>query len=163
RRGDSLKRYDAAPEVNVALPHVSARVGLLASKPHTAGALVLLLAVGIAGRILVTHPPKATLGGFGNTGIYLFGLAYEWSLFLYVWLGVRRGANTIRQMIDESSWSVRRFGLYVAIAAGAAVVWMVWGFLLGLVVNLAGPDELRWVQALLPQSTMQKALWIVLS
>jgi membrane protease YdiL (CAAX protease family) len=139
-----------------------ARVELIASKQHTAGVLLLIVMFGVLGRVLVTDRPAAVLQG-AHVHIYLGALATEWLLFLYVRFGVRRrGVRTVRQIIDESSWSVARWSLYAAIAVVAALVWMACGFVLGKVLDVSA-DEVRHLQSLLPKNALEKVCWVVLS
>lgn len=135
---------------------------LIASKKHTAGLLLIILMCGVAGRLLVTHQSANALQEFGRTRIYLIALAYEWLLFIYARLGVRREVRTLRHIIDESPWTIGRLSLYAAIAVGAALVWMACGFALGLVLH-PGPDEIRHLEILLPRGGIDKALWVVIS
>jgi hypothetical protein len=130
----------------------------LASKTHTLGALLLVLTLGVVSRILMTGVAGINLSHLGNAQIYLIGLATEWVYFTYVYFGVRRGPNAIRQIIDEARWSAARFGVYAAIAAAAAVVWVAFGFVLGRVFH-AGHSA----RGLLPYTPLQMGLWIVLS
>lgn len=140
----------------------SAGVELIASKQHTAGVLLLIVTFGVLGRVLVTDRPATILQG-AHAQIYLGALATEWLLFLYVRFGVRRrGVRTVRQIIDESFWSVARWSLYAAIAVGAALVWMACGFVLGKFLAVSA-DEVRHLQSLLPKSVVEKACWVVLS
>jgi hypothetical protein len=85
----------------------------------------------------VTHKSAATLEEFGRTGIYLIALAREWLLFIYVALGLGRQVTSVREIIDESSWTFGRWCLYAAIAVGAAVVRMACGFVLAWFFVLA--------------------------
>ncbi len=135
---------------------------LIASKKHTVGLLLIILMSGVAGRLLVTHQSSTALQEFGRMRIYLIALAYEWLLLLYARLGTRRGVKTVRQIIDESSWTIGRLCLYAAIAVGAAVVWMGCGLVLGLVLH-PGTDEIRHLEILLPRGAVEKLLWVVLS
>jgi uncharacterized protein len=136
--------------------------GLITSKPHAAGVLFLIVAIGVLGRIFVTDLSSTALRG-AHLRIYLGGLAVEWLLFLYVRFGVRRSdVKTVRQIVDESSWSVARWCLYVALAIGATLVWMACGFALHRVLHLSA-DEVRHLRSLLPDKASDKAYWAVLS
>jgi len=83
-------------------------------------------------------------------------------MFAYLLLGLRRQVKTVRELIDESSWTVGRWTLYVAIAIGTALVWMVCGFVVAKALRL-GPRELGNLRSLLPHSTTEKAIWLVLA
>jgi len=101
-----------------------ARVQLIASKQHTAGAPVIVPTFAVLGCLLVMDQPGSILQA-ERLRIYWLGLATEWLLFAYVRFGLtRRKARTARRIIDESSWSVARWSVYVAIAIGAAFLWM---------------------------------------
>jgi uncharacterized protein len=135
---------------------------LIASKRHTAGALLLVVAIGVLGRVFVTSHSSTTLQRTHGR-IYLGALATEWLMFLYVCFGVRRArAKTVRQIIDESSWNVARWALYPALAIGAAVLWTVCGFALHKVLHLSAAEVHR-LRSLLPDTASDKGYWAVLS
>lgn len=135
----------------------------IASRLHTAGLLLIIVSFAVVGRVLVAHSSAPALEEFGRHRIYWIALASEWFLLAYVLWGLRRQVTTVRRVMDESSWILRRWSLYAAIAVGAAVVWMGCGFILGLVLPAPQPDQVRHLQSLLPRGGMEKALWVLLS
>jgi uncharacterized protein len=134
----------------------------IASKPHTAGLLLIIVIFAFSSRLLLSHQSTESLQQFGNTRIYCLSLASEWVMFVYLLLGLRRQVRTVREIIDESPWTVGRWGLYVAIAVGTALTWMMCRFVVAKVLRL-GPHELGNLQSLLPHSAAEKAVWLVLS
>jgi uncharacterized protein len=134
----------------------------MASKTHTAGLLLIIVVFALSSRLLLSHQSTESLQQFGNTRIYCVSLASEWVMFGYLLLGLRRQVKTVRELIDEKSWTIARWGLYVAIAVGTALAWMVFGFVVAKALRL-GPHELGNLRSLLPHSTMEKAIWVVLS
>jgi membrane protease YdiL (CAAX protease family) len=134
----------------------------IASGRHTLGLLLIVLTLAVSSRILVTQQPGAALEEFGRTRIYLIALASEWFFFAYLLVGLRREVVSVRRIIDVSSWNLGRWGIYTAVAVGAAVVWMACGFVLSKLVRPA-PEDIKHLMVLLPKNGMEKALWIVLS
>ena len=140
----------------------TARATLLAARWHSFGAIVLATAIGVGGRILMTHRSAEAVQGLGRAQIYLAALAIECLYFLYARWGARRGVWNVRQILDESRLSPRRWGVYAATAIGAGLVWMACGSVLGLVLRPT-PDEVRALMGLLPQGPAEKGLWVLLS
>jgi hypothetical protein len=85
----------------------------MASKSHTAGLLLIIAIFAFSSRLLLTHRSTESLQQFGNTRIYCVSLVSEWVMFAYLFLGLRRQVKTVREVIDEKSWAVGRWGLYV--------------------------------------------------
>ncbi len=134
----------------------------IAPKLHAVGLLFIIAIFALAGRILVANRSATVLEEFGRTRIYLIALASEWFLFAYLLLGLRRQVKTVREIIDESSWTVGRWGLYAAIAVGTALVWIGCSFALGRVLP-PEPEQVSKLRSLLPHGVMEKGLWMVLS
>ena len=78
----------------------------IASKQHTAGLLLIIVIFALSSRLLLSHQSTESLQQFGNTRIYCISLASEWVMFAYLLLGLRRQVKTVRDIIDESSWTV---------------------------------------------------------
>jgi uncharacterized protein len=134
----------------------------VASNGHALGLVAIILAFAVAGRLLVGNQPAENLEEFGRIPIYLLGLASMWCLVAYAVMGVRRGAVSVRQLIDASAWSLRRWLLYALIAIAMFLAWVACGAILGRFLR-PGPEEIRNILVLLPKGTAEKALWIVLS
>jgi hypothetical protein len=116
---------------------------LLASRAHTAGLIVIVLALAVVGRFLIAHRSPTSLEEFGRLRIYSLGLAQEGLLLLYVLWGLRkRGVTTVRRTIDESALTLGRWGLYAVIAIGTAIVWGACAYALHLVIR-PGKQDLR--------------------
>jgi len=134
----------------------------IASGRHTLGLLLIVLTLAVSSRILVAQQPGAALEEFGRTRIYLVALASEWFFFAYLLVGLRRDVVSVRRLIDVSSWNLGRWGLYAAVAVGAAVAWMARGLVLSKLIRPA-PEDVKHLMVLLPKNGMEKAVWIVLS
>jgi membrane protease YdiL (CAAX protease family) len=134
----------------------------ITSKQHTVGLLLIIVMFSFSSRLLLSHQSTESLQQFGNARIYCISLASEWVMFAYLLLGLRLQVKSVRESIDESPWTVGRWTLYVAIAVGTAVTWMMCGFVLAKVLRL-GPHELGKLRILLPHSAAEKAVWLVLS
>ena len=143
-------------------PGKSVGFDFMASKTHTTGLLLIIVVFAFSSRLLLSHQSTESLQQFGNTRIYYVSLASEWVMFAYLLLGLRRQVKTVREIIDEKSWTVGRWGWYVAIAVGTALAWMVCGFVVAKVLRL-GPHELGDLRVLLPHGTVEKAIWLALS
>ena len=139
----------------------------LASRAHTAGLVVIILALAAVARFLIGHRSPASITSFGPARIYSMGLAQEWLLLLYVVWGLRKpGVTTVRRIIDDSVLTLRRWALYAVIAVGTAIVWGACGYVLRPMVRLEQEELhqlLTFIHAFFPQCVMEKILWVVLS
>lgn len=100
------------------------------------------------------------LEGYGRTRIYEIGIASEWLLFAYA----AHGVASVRGAIDGSRWTVRRWLRYALAAFGAAVVWGVFGALLGRWGALRpGPEDVRHLMTFFPRGESDRWLWAALS
>jgi membrane protease YdiL (CAAX protease family) len=134
----------------------------IASRLHTAGLVSIIAICAGIGRVLVGNAPATQLESIGRTHIYLIALSYEWILYFYVRLGLRTESKTVRQIIDERSWSFGRWCLYALIACAAAVAWMACGWGLGHVLHPA-QEKINHLMTLLPRTMTEKILWVALS
>lgn len=93
---------------------------------------------------------------------YLLMLAWEWSLFCFVWLGMKKTGVSLRAIIGGkwlSVWDVAR-----DIGTGLAF-WLLWMVALMVFAKLSGPRHRtpEIVRAMLPRTGLEFALWIGLS
>lgn len=132
---------------------------LVASRSHTLSVLLFLLVVTVAGVLVSRLWPDARPGRLTT---YLQILVIQWFLFWYVRLGTRRAGIMVGQIVDQSSWSLRRGVFHVAVALPACALWMTLGAALGGVLRLSS-QELHQLQLLLPQTPVEKALWVLVS
>src|SRR5262245_10419965 len=93
--------------------------------------------------------------------VYLFLIALEWGLVMYVWrVGLARGGTSLRDLVG-GRWSGVRD---VAIDAAIGFAWWgVWTLGSRMTAQWLGPDRAASVQSLLPHRPHEVALWIVLS
>jgi membrane protease YdiL (CAAX protease family) len=138
---------------------------MTASEKRAAGLVLIIISFAAAGRLFVGQQPAEILLRFGNTRIYLLGLASEWLLFLYAYWAISRDSKTIRQVIDPSSvWTVRRWARYAVATAVAGLAWIIFGLVAGMIPALQlRPDQLQHLRTLFPRDTMDRTLWIALS
>jgi membrane protease YdiL (CAAX protease family) len=133
----------------------------IANPRHTIGLLAGLIALAIAGasggpiaewsRTLATPHARLLL--------YAKILVLQWSLFFYVWIGLR---ISLRDLVDPSTAKTRRWQRYSAVAVGAAIAWMMIGAALSAVLHPSAAD-LRGLMAMLPKSALERTLWILFS
>ena len=129
---------------------------------HTVGLVVIIATFAIVGRHFVGNQSAEALERFGRIRIYLIALSSEWLLFLYLWIGLRRGTTTALALIDRASWTLGRWCLYAAIAVGMALVWMGCGIVLGKLLPIS-PDAARHLLVLMPRTPLERTVWVALS
>jgi hypothetical protein len=106
---------------------------------------------------------QPTLANASHVHTYLFGLAIQWGLFAFIFFGLRRQATSVRQLIDGNRWTLRRLAIYLLLALAGGVVWAFCQNLLGKLFN-AGPEQIRRIlQAYMPRSAHETALWVLLA
>ena len=148
--------------LHMASPGRAFKDKLIASPQHTVGVLGLIIAVSIMSRLFVTNRPSGALQN-EHFKVYFLGLTVDWLLFLYVLFGLRRrGATTVRQIIDDCHWTLSRWLIYGGIAIGVAFVWVGLGLLCGRFLNI-GAEQVSHLRSLFPNSEFDKGVWVILS
>ena len=127
-------------------------------------ALVLVLGVLSLANAKTGHGMRS---GEAHLHIYLATIAYEWTLTLYVWWGLRRAGGSLRELIGGRWNSVEDFLLDIAIAVsswiGTLMVIALVAIAMGM--NHAGSidDARKQIGFLAPQSALEVFVWICLS
>jgi len=135
---------------------------LIAAPQHTAGLLGLVIAVSVFSRLFITNRLPTALQN-EHLEVYLFGLAVDWLLFLYVRFGLkRRGVKTVRQLLDDCRWTLARWLLYAGIAVGVAFLWLGFAFVLGTFLSM-NEEQIGHLRSLVPNGVLDKTVWVILS
>jgi membrane protease YdiL (CAAX protease family) len=92
--------------------------------------------------------------------LYLTLIAAEWGLVYFVWKNAIAARTTFLEYVGGRWQSWRQVGADVAIAGTA---WLAWEGLGLLWTRGSAPASSRTVHAMLPSTTLEIALWIVLS
>jgi membrane protease YdiL (CAAX protease family) len=142
----------------------SAGAKLIAPPWHTAVLVTLFLVLAVSGaffqrqtrthpEILQQHPHVAPL--------YLYLIAMEWGLFVYVWKGgLRRTGINLSELIGGRWTSARKVFLDAALALG---LWGIWTILEIAWFRWLGPTHAASIQTLLPRGALEILLWIAVS
>jgi membrane protease YdiL (CAAX protease family) len=131
---------------------------------HTAALVMLFLVVALSGAffqrqarthsgMLQQHPNVVPL--------YLYAIAMEAGLFVYVWRGGLRRRGIKPSELIGGRWTSARDVLFdVALAVG---LWGIWTVVETSWVRWLGPGHAKSIQTLLPRNTMEIVLWIGVS
>ena len=132
----------------------------VASPAHTAGLLLALLVLSVGGfrHPMSEWPQELSVPG-ARTLLYLQILALQWVWAGYVWLGVRRAQGGVRELIDASPWTARRWLRYAVVGVGGFIVWLVVAAGLGAILR-PSVEQLRGLQSMLPHTPQERLLWI---
>jgi hypothetical protein len=77
----------------------------------------------------------------------LLDLNGEWIMFANLFLGLRRQVKTVREIIDEKSWTSGDGAYMWQFGVGTALAWMVFGFVVAKALRL-GSDGLGKLRSL---------------
>jgi membrane protease YdiL (CAAX protease family) len=132
----------------------------LASSLHTLGLLLFLGAWAYSG-YRQAHTLRSTTAAPNHFLLYLRTMVFEWIMFIYVALGVRRRGISLKQLLGPR-WSVGKANL---IDLGFAAAFLVVSVpLLGIVSQLLGiKSSLDDVRFLMPAGPFELVLWVLLS
>lgn len=129
----------------------------IAPAGHTIGLVAALLGISTLGAMV--HARSHSTKPSGNVKLYLFVIAIEWILVLYVKLGLRPHIHFMDLLGRRwDKWSRACWDIVSAI--GIALAWMA---IAPLVVRLLGPDHWGSFLNLLPQGKREMALWVAMS
>jgi CAAX protease family protein len=131
----------------------------VASRLHTFG-LVLILALITYGGIHSHGPSSGPAAPPHLLRLYLGVMLGEWALVFYVWRGIRRRGISLLELI-RCDWQ----GV-AALFRGAlitAAFWFVWEGSARLLHWLLGSSDLSNVNAMLPHTVLEIAVWCLLS
>lgn len=135
---------------------------LIASSTHTAIILVVLGVLAAGGAARAMRGSQDLIGASGRVPLYGLILSLQLFLFWFVLIGIRRSRSSLRDLIDQSSWTVVRWIRYVGLAVAGWLLWMIFGSFLGSFLR-PNPDELGFVMQFLPHTPLEKLGWVVFS
>ena len=140
-------------------------LALVASPVHTARFVAVLLGVAILIAVQSSRVPATPERS--HVAQYLALLAFEWALFAFAWLGLRRRGTSVRAIIGGRWRSAKDVLATLMLSAGFWIVALV--VLAGMkraldVLGQSPVDEARRTQALMaPHGVLESALWVILS
>jgi membrane protease YdiL (CAAX protease family) len=73
--------------------------------------------------------------------------------------GVHRAGGSLRQLVDETPWSPRRWLRYAGIGLTGFLFWLAFQAALGLVLR-PSKEQLEGVAAMLPHTPLERLLWV---
>lgn len=134
--------------------------GAVASVRHTIGLLLALLVIMAWGAIHspISEWPTALAVPQARILLYLRIVAVQCLWVGYVWLGMRHSTISMRTLIDGSSWSGPRWLRYLGIGIAGWITYLALGAGLSKVFH-PSLEALRGLQAMLPHSTVERAMW----
>ena len=148
----------------IALPGIessSPQPKLVAPRWHTALLAALFLSMAVSGAFFQRHARSqpAMLQQHPHVLVlYLYLIAMEWGLFLYVWWGgLRRTGTKVSALIGGRWASAKDVLVDVGLAIG---LWSVWTLIERAWGHWAGPGQAASIQNLLPQRALEIVLWI---
>ncbi|HEY6196001.1 MAG TPA: CPBP family intramembrane glutamic endopeptidase [Candidatus Eisenbacteria bacterium] len=136
---------------------------LVAPIAHTIALVLLFLAMAVGGGLLQHQAAHSAMlpAPSRPTAVYLYLIAMEWGLVLYVARGgLRRTGTALRDLVG-GHWG--RPADVARDAALALAAWAVWTLVSWGIDRLAGPDHAASVRSLLPRHPLDVALWVALS
>jgi CAAX protease family protein len=131
-----------------------------ASKVHTAGLLLLIVAVSVwvAMHGDITEWPRELATRQARVSTYLRMPLLPVLWMAYIWLGVR-GRASLFAVIDGGRASRSRWWRYVGVGLAGSIVWLIASALLGGVMRPSA-EQLRGLQALLPHDRVERWVWL---
>ena len=140
----------------------AAAPAFVASRLHTAIILIVLGVIAAGGVLRALRGTHNLEGPAGRLPLYVWILAIQLLLFWFVRTGIRRSGGSMRALVDQSPWTVRRWARYVGIAVAGWLLWMIFGAVLGAFLR-SKPDELDAVLQFLPRGVLEKTCWVAFS
>ena len=142
----------------------SANVKFLAPPRHKAALIALFLVLALSGAIFQrqshTHPGMLQQHPH-LTPLYLFLIAMEWGLFVYVWKGgLSRTGARLSKLIGGRWTSARHVLVDTAMALG---IWGIWKLFEITQVCWLGFGHAASIQTLLPRTALEVLHWIAVS
>lgn len=126
---------------------------------HTLG-LLLFLALIIYGGVRTHGTTTNAAPATKLVQLYLTVMAGEWALVFYIWRGIRRRGMTLRELLGGRWTDVRSIGRTAVVAV---IFWFVWEGCARAMHLLLGSSNTANVTAMLPHSSVQIALWCMVS
>lgn len=136
---------------------------LIASPMHTAGLVLIMLALCLfgayqQGRRGTDHNLVPSHGGI--VPLYVSLIVMEWALVLYVRAGTRKHGVHLRELVG-GRW--RGFNDVLLDLAIASAFWLIWEGVGRIAHWLLGPNHAKTVDILLPRGPFEIGLWILVS
>jgi len=134
--------------------------GLIAPGWHTVVVVIFLLSIAALEAWSLATSPDVAFSSRDRIVNYTLVLAWEWPTVAFIAWGVRKRGHRLRDLI-AGRWPTvgafwRDLGIGVLFLLGA-------GLILGLIRRALGDLPTQAVRNLLPDSLMERALWVVLS
>jgi CAAX protease family protein len=132
----------------------------VASTLHTIVLLFALFAISIWGAIRspISGWPAILAGPHARLLLYARILVLQCFWVVYVWLGIRHSAISIRALIDDSKWTALRWLRYLAIGAAGWIAYLAIGAGLSKFFH-PNPAALLGLQSMFPHSPMERMMW----
>jgi uncharacterized protein len=128
---------------------------------HTLGLLIILLASVWVTFRWQSHSLAAGEQHHGNALHYLFVIATQWAMAMYIWLGgLIPGATRLRDIIGGRWINFRQVLRDIAIAAAFWIVFAAVGELSGFVGRPSHAGSLQFVN---PLGAIEVTLWVIMS
>jgi CAAX protease family protein len=128
---------------------------------HTLGLLIILLAFVWVTFRWQSHSLAAGEQHHGNALHYLFVIASEWAMAMYIWLGgLIPGATRLRDIIGGRWANVKELLRDITIAAAFWIVFFAVGELSSFVGRPSHPGSLQFVN---PLGAIEVTLWVIMS
>ena len=148
---------------NVPLPVFDSGRKLVASPRHTAGLLLIQVALAIGGAYLQSRPsggPNLAPAHSGIVPLYVSMIALEWGLVWYVFGGVHDKGLRLLDLVGGrwNSWKSVAVDLAVALP-----FWALWEATARMVQFALGANHAKAIDVLLPQTWLESTLWVALS
>ncbi len=137
----------------------------VASKGHTAGFLLILLALSHFNAASHTFRPDATAEITHRARLILYGvtLAASWALFLYVRRGIRRAGRTVAELIEPAPKpGILRWLKHTGVGLLTLFQWLILAVILHRLFR-GSPAEAQALNRLLPHGLTEGIFWVALS
>jgi membrane protease YdiL (CAAX protease family) len=142
-------------------PAAGTKATRIAPPWHTLGLLIILLAFVCASFRWQSHSLAAGGQHHENALHYLFVIASEWAMAMYIWLGgLMPGATRLRDIIGGRWMNFRQVLRDIAIAAGFWIVFAAVGQLSSFVGRPSHAGSLQFVH---PLGAIEVTLWVVMA
>lgn len=135
---------------------------LVASRLHTVIILVVLGALAAGAALRALRGSHDLVGTGGRLPLYAWILAIQLVLFGFVLTGLRRSGCSVRALVDQSTWTGKRWLRYLGIGSVGWLLWMIFGAVLGSYLRPT-PVQLDAVIQFLPHGVIEKLCWIVVA
>jgi membrane protease YdiL (CAAX protease family) len=146
-------------EISAQAPPASDRYRQAAGPLHTIFSLAILGTWAFLGRMIADHMRGAVYPH--RLRFYVLTLLFEWLLFIFVVVGVRRSGAPVALVLGDRWQSIRQVLQDIGIAAAFWIVSAVLLFVLGWLLGIAGHRPS--MDFILPHGGVEITVWIALS